>query len=85
MNDDFMNELNDRMAITSESSRKRRDEFDEELRKIDRDRAKRQADEKAKFDRKMLVRKCVRYTMMAGAVVCIVKAVQNAQEKNDEE
>lgn len=81
---DPLDNLNEAMEINSETLRESGERFRENLRRIQAERAKRQAEDRARFERRMFVRKIVRVGLYATASVLAIKAVQKAQKTEED-
>jgi hypothetical protein len=60
-------------------------EFEETMEDIRKAQAKARAEDAARFERKMLLRKIVRFGMWTTAAVLAVKAIQNANKESETE
>jgi hypothetical protein len=73
----------DRLMAATEFTQNTKD-FNEKMDAIRKQQAKARAEEDARFERRMLVRKVVRLGLLTTAAVLATKAIRNAQKEPEE-
>jgi hypothetical protein len=81
---DPIDRINEAMEINSETLREGGERFQETLRSVNAERAKRKAEEDKKFERKMLARRIARYALWTASAYFTVKAIRAANETSED-